>query len=124
MSNEKKDALLSEIEDRAKRRKDKPTLKLIAEIKKADAKHKNPLHVGPDLPKVGEDIYLPGAMYIDHGEDDKAGGLAEVVKVENGMIRVREFPGTSYSWSYLRDNQEKWKNEYKNYRAHPDPDYG
>lgn len=120
----KPEPTLDELEARAKRRGDERTLKLIAEIREADKKHRNPLHTGPGLPKVGDDIYLPGAMYIDHGEDDKAGGLAEVVKVENGMIRVKEFPGSSYSWTGLRDSQEKWKNEYGNYRAHPDPDYG
>lgn len=115
---------LDELEERAKRRGDKPALRLIAEIRKKDSKHKNPLHTGTELPKVGDDIYLPGAMYIDHGEDDRAGGLAEVVKVENGMVRVKEFPGSSFSWAGLRDDQEKLKKEYGKNRAAPDPDYG
>lgn len=115
---------LDELEARAKRRGDKAALKLIAEIRKKDRQHQNPLHTGAELPKVGDDIYLPGAMYIDHGEDDRAGGLAEVVKIENGMIRVKEFPGSSFNWDGLRDNQERWKKEYKKNRACPDPDYG
>lgn len=123
-TKKKPEQTLDELEARAKRRGDKSALKLIAEIRKADKKHKNPLHTGPELPKVGDDIYLPGAWYIDHGEDDKAGGLAEVVKVEKEMVGVKEFPGSSYNWGYLRDNQEKWKKEYGNNRAHPDPDYG
>lgn len=121
---DKKEASLDELEARAKRRGDKPALRLIAEIRKADKKHKNPLHTGTELPKVGDDIYLPGAMYIDHGEDDRAGGLAEVVKVENGMVRVKEFPGSSFNWAGLRDDQEKLKKEYGENRAAPDPDYG
>lgn len=125
VDRKKPEPTLDELEARAERRGDKSTLKLIAEIRKADKKHKNPLHAGAELPKVGDDIYLPGAMYIDHGEDDKAGGLAEVVKVERNMISVKEFPGSTYSWGpHMHANQEKWKKEYGDNRAHPDPDYG
>lgn len=124
MDSKKASDPLEELEARAKRRGDKKALKLINELRKADKKHKNPLHTGTDLPKVGDDIYLPGAWYIDHGEDDRAGGLAEVVKVENGMIRVKEFPSSSFNWTALRDSQEKLKKEYGKNRAHPDPDYG
>jgi hypothetical protein len=90
------------------------------------------LHTGVEPPKVGDDIYVDTSIYIDHGEDDVCGGLAEVISVKPAMsaganvpfIEVRELPGRSYSWAYLRDNQARLKKEFKTQRAHPDPDLG
>ena len=123
-----KNLTLQELEDRARRRGDEPALRLIEAIREADAKHRNPMHAGADIPKVGEDIYISGAMYIDHGEDDRMGGLAEVTKVElkynSAMVSVKEAPGTSFNWLYLKDIQERLKAEHGEGRARPDPDYG
>jgi len=123
---------LEEMEARAQRRGDKESLKLIAAIRKADKKHKNPLHVGSGVPKVGDEIYVGGAMYIDHGQDDIAGGLAEVVSVTDSIsagmptpfIEVKELPGHSYNWEHLATQQEEYKKRYGRNRAHPDPDFG
>lgn len=128
-----KDPTLKELEERARRRKDKPALRLIAAIKKRDKKHKNKLHTGLDVPKIGEDIYIEGSMYIDHGEDDIAGGLGEVSKVTKEMsggnaktpfIEIKEVPGRVYNWETLGPLQKELKKEYKKQRAHPDPDVG
>ena len=78
------------------------------------------------LPKIGSDIYVPTQWYIDRGEDDISGGLAEVKKIEhmgnNTFIHVREV-SNAFNWDYLKSNQEEWKKEYGQRRACPDPDY-
>ena len=82
------------------------------------------------LPKVGEDIYIEGAMYLSHGIDDYNGGLAKVSKVKKGIsggedthyVSVEELPGHSWNWEYLAEEQDDLKKEYKKQRAHPDPD--
>ena len=133
MASEAKVDPLKELKERAKRRGDKPALRLIAEIEKRDKKHKNKLHEGAGPPSVGDDIYVGTSMYIDHGEDDVCGGLAEVTKVEIGMsggnpktpfISVKEHPGRGYNWEMLREQQAKLKKEFGKKRAFPDPDYG
>lgn len=100
-------------------------INLINEIRWRDKKTKSKLHEGPAMPKIGEDIYIPGSMYIDHGEDDIAGGLGEVIWAQGNLVTVAELPSTRYSWSPgLYEQQEKLKKEYGSQRAHPDPDYG
>lgn len=119
---------LDAIEARAKRRKDNPLLRLIAAIRKIDAKNKNELYSGEGPPSVGMDIYIDSSFFIDHGEDDVRGGRAEVlaVKKEHGhyFVEVCELPGHSYNWSSLWRLQPALKKEFKNQRAAPDPDYG
>src|SRR6266404_6940710 len=72
--------------------------KRIAEVPKLHTDRHTP-------PNVGDEIYVGTHMYIDHGEDDVAGGLAVVTKVErsstNGgtwSIYVKEHPGCGYYW--------------------------
>lgn len=124
---------LDELEKRAKRRGDKPSLNLIKEIRKRDKQHKNKLHEGKAPPKVGDDIYVSTRMYIDHGEDDVLGGLAEVIKVELAMsagdpkcpfVMVAEHPGSLYNWRRLLVEQAALKKEFGLKRARVDPDYG
>ena len=124
---------LKDLKERAKRRGDKPALRLIAEIEKRDKKHKNKLHEGAQPPKVGDDIYVPTRMYIDHGEDDVMGGLAEVIEVKLGMsagnpktpfVTTKEHPNSSYNWNSLFEEQPRLKKEFGKKRAYPDPDYG
>ncbi|MFA5154408.1 MAG: hypothetical protein WC554_17825 [Clostridia bacterium] len=78
-------------------------------------------------PKVGLKIYVPGAMYVYRGEDDFAGGIATISKVdkENNiiMISIEERPGTRYNWKYLLEDQDKLKTQFGDQIAHPDPDY-
>jgi hypothetical protein len=83
---------------------------------------------GSAPPKPGDVIYIPGALYIDHGEDDVAGGMATVSEVEtkygSTFVSVAEVPGRGYNWASLREQQDRLAEEYKDRRAHPDPDYG
>jgi hypothetical protein len=78
------------------------------------------------IPKVGEDIYLPGALYLSHGVDDYVGGLAKVAKVHKEtygtFITTEEIPGHSINWEYLEGEQAALKKEFGKKRAYPDPD--
>jgi hypothetical protein len=81
-------------------------------------------------PKIGQDIYVPGAMYLSRGSDDYVGGLAKVnfVKKEKHgkeqtfMVGVKEIPGTTWNWKFLSEEQKELKKEFKKNRAYPDPD--
>ncbi len=82
------------------------------------------------IPVVGQKIYIRGAMYMSHGEDDYAGGRATITAVKEGisggepclMVSVKEIPGHSYNWTFLEQEQAKLAEQYKDSRAHPDPD--
>lgn len=85
----------------------------------------------PPVPKVGDTIYVPTALYISHGEDDVRGGLAEVTRVveeQHGKrtvhgIVVKEVPGTKYYWENgLAQQQNKLQERHGGRRAKPDPD--
>lgn len=82
-------------------------------------------------PKVGDEIYVPTTLYISRGRDDVRGGLATVERVEmrpdwgeHNMlwVYVSEVPGRGYNWEVLRRDQGKLRAEFKNSRAHADPD--
>jgi len=60
---------------------------------------------------------IPTSMYISHGEDDVAGGLATVDKVHEStflksdhynyyMVSIKEVPGHRFNWNYLMENQK------------------
>lgn len=80
------------------------------------------------VPKVGQDIYIQGAMYMSHGADDYAGGLAKVTEVKKGKsagedtfyVSVEEVEGHEWNWEFLAEQQAELKKEYKKKRAHPD----
>ena len=82
--------------------------------------------------KVGDDVYIPSAFYIDRGQDDRVGGLAEVTSIKPSMsagkmvpfITVKEIPGVTFNWQMLSQEQEKLKAQFGNSRAYPDPDLG
>lgn len=87
-----------------------------------------------DLPKIGDDIYIPSQFYLSHGVDDLVGGLARVSKIEpiastgpnkgKHFVSVAEVPGTAWNWEgYLAIMQPKLKKEFGSKRAYPDPDY-
>lgn len=84
------------------------------------------------IPRLGESIYVPTSMYIDHGEDDIQGGLAEVSSVEKRtsggklvwFVKLKEIPNRTYNYDYLHSLQPKLKAEYGDRRAYPDPDVG
>ena len=80
---------------------------------------------------MGEDIYVDSAYFLDHGQDDREGGLARIIKIWevecNGEIHhrleVEEFPGLSYGWEFdLADQQRKLKERFGLQRAHLNPD--
>lgn len=89
-----------------------------------------PYHTFYDTPQVGDDIYLPTALYLSHGADDFIGGLARVRRVGPGMsageyvpfVEVAERPGTYYNWRHLREEQEKLRTKFGDNRSYPDPD--
>ena len=86
------------------------------------------------IPKVGEKIYVPGAMYLYRGADDFAGGLATISKVEVDpygfgpghpnycFVNIKERPSTGYNWRHLEEKQDEYKKIYGDAIAHPDPD--
>ncbi len=82
------------------------------------------------LPKRGEDIYIPSAMYLDRGHDDVVGGLAKVESVFEEMsggkqvhfISVKEVPG-NFNWEqHIAVMQDEYKKGFGKNRAYPDPD--
>lgn len=88
---------------------------------------------GPDEPpKVGDIIYIGTQMYIDHGEDDIAGGRARVEAVKEVMhgtrkkygVQLKGFAGHTWYWDHLSGKQEEYAERYDNDWAKPDPDYG
>lgn len=85
------------------------------------------------IPKVDDKIYVPSQWYLSHGVDDFAGGIATVKKVRLDknmgqrvhVIEIKERPGHGYYWENnigKEGEQERLKKEYKNQKAHPDPD--
>jgi len=85
----------------------------------------------PPLPNTGGHIYVPSDLFLDHGEDDRIGGLATISKVaiENRggadyhIIEVKEFPGLTYNWELtLASEQKRLKKRFGNMRAHYEPD--
>lgn len=87
----------------------------------------------PWTPKVGDYIYVQTHLYIDHGEDDVVGGLAQVTKVTRSMsggdpntvfVSTAQHPGNSSNWSqHLVNEQAKEMKRYGNKFAYEDPDY-
>ncbi|MEQ8174385.1 MAG: hypothetical protein ABRQ26_04870 [Syntrophomonadaceae bacterium] len=85
------------------------------------------------IPEVGEKIYIPSSLYMDHGEDDVHGGMATIAKVELNLdcpqetnriyVYVEEVPGVVYNYAVLIEEQEKLKERYGGQAAYPDPDY-
>ncbi len=85
-------------------------------------------------PKMDQSIYVPSSFYVYRGEDDFAGGLATINKIEYSshlpedhvnyiMVGIKERPESLYNWKNLLKDQEKLAKEFKNAKAQPDPDY-
>jgi len=81
-------------------------------------------------PKKGDKIYVPSALYLSHGADDFAGGIATVSAVKKTRmggkadfeITVEEKPHSGFYWSNLSQDQVRLKKEYGKQKAHADPD--
>jgi hypothetical protein len=69
-----------------------------------------------ETPYVGQQIYVDSSFYIAHARDDFLGGLAIIANAweEFGStwISIKENPGITYGWTYLKEQQEKLKQEY------------
>lgn len=73
--------------------------------------------------KVGDEMYIPSAMYISRGSDDRVGGLATIKEFRNNeMVVFCEFPNTVHSYEYLLTQQDELKKQFGNNKAYPDPD--
>ena len=85
-----------------------------------------PLDMTVKIPKVGDTIYVPTAMYVYRGSDDFAGGRATVSRVYeqygSWWVAIKERPGTGYNWASLGADQENLAAQYGDQLAHPDPD--
>jgi hypothetical protein len=83
-------------------------------------------------PYVGQKIYVPGHISIEHGLDDVAGGRATISKITRQnwgacnyiFVDVLEVPNDSWNWDLIKEEQEELKKEYGKQKAHPEPDYG
>lgn len=86
-------------------------------------------------PNVGDKIYVPTQVSIDHGWDDICGGLATISVVKESIsagkptwfIEVKELTGDfGRSWNYeiLLEKQANLKKQLGRKKAHPDPDNG
>ena len=83
-------------------------------------------------PEVGGEVCLPTRLYISHGRDDFAGGMATITKVirddcKNEMnslfITTAEAgPNTRNNWYSLMRDEPVNLERYGHRRAHPDPD--
>jgi len=81
-------------------------------------------------PEVGEEIYIPTALYLTHGVDDFLGGLCRIIRVKVGIsagkktyfIEVEEDPDNLHNWRYILENQERWRREYKDRGGRKNPD--
>lgn len=85
--------------------------------------------------KYGDILYIPTQLYIYSGWRDVAGGKATVRAVHVDEERPDNdcnkytvsffgFPRSLYNLKWILENREKWKEEYGERIAHPDPDYG
>ena len=76
------------------------------------------------------DVYVPSSLYLTHGDDDFAGGLCRVVRVDNELspngipyVEVAEDPGALHNWNYVLEQQDERRERYGDRRGRPDPDY-
>ena len=77
-------------------------------------------------PKIDDIIYVPSAISLSHGIDDRVGGKAMVISVVKDdhtiWVRVMQFPGTAYNWKFLSEEQPKLAEKFGEKWARPDPD--
>ena len=107
--------------DRAKRTiTKKKTVKERIQSKRANARIKH---------KVGDDIYVQSAMYIDSGWRDFIGGKCKIVSIKADKdgnyiwVVVKENVNTQYNYENLLRQQEKLAKECGNRRGKRDPDW-
>lgn len=81
-------------------------------------------------PELGQDVYVPSSLHLTHGEDDFAGGLCRIVRIDtetsadgSPFVEVEEDPGTLHNWHYLLEHQDEWRARYGDRRGRADPDH-
>jgi hypothetical protein len=85
-------------------------------------------------PKIKDKIYVPSEFYVYSGEDDFAGGIATISKIQFNerlpknhinyiMIGIEENKNSLYNYKILMRQQKELKKRYGNQIAHPNPDY-
>ena len=74
----------------------------------------------------GDELYIPSAWYIDHGEDDRCGGIAVVSKVEKSIYgdHFIHFVGidSAINSVFILANQDEWEAQYGSDLAHQCPE--
>lgn len=77
-------------------------------------------------PAVGDVIYVSSAYYMDHGQDDVCGGLAQITKTQmrgdDIFISIEQHPGRMLNWAFLGPEQGRLAEMYGGQWAHPCPD--
>lgn len=102
-------------------KKSKAGQELKSFIGKLKERLKVEVYSGNGEPKVGDIIYVPPNDY-------RVGGLAEIYDVlpsafcEDMLIRVRQLPGTTFTWSYLKTQQSKLANQIGSIWSHIEKD--
>jgi hypothetical protein len=99
------------------------------------AKRAKSMENQPPVPQpfIGQKIYVHSSLYVYRGEDDFAGGIATINKIEKSnnlpedhynylSVGIEGRPGTMYNWRPLLERQEELKKMYGNQIAHADPD--
>ena len=88
-----------------------------------------------EVPKIGDDVYLPTRLYLSHGRDDFIGGLCRVVDAGKGFeiagqvvmpdevwIEVAEKPGVKIGWNEFAKQQDQLREKFGDQRGYADPD--
>lgn len=87
-----------------------------------------------EIPKVGQEIWIPSALYLGHGEDDVMGGKTTITGVvRNDALPFEHFnsifvkvkaigQSTSYNYRSLLERQDELKEKFGDNIAYPDPD--
>ena len=89
--------------------------------------------IGKKKISIGDKLYIPGSMYVYRGQDDIAGGLAEIDSITHSnflpkdhfnyvMVGFKGIPNKMYNMKNLIEQQDKLAETYAGHTAHPDPD--
>ena len=83
-----------------------------------------------DVPRIGEQVYIPSNLYLSHGVDDYEGGLTTVTEVDIGRphdgfvwIGVEFRESGSTRWDVLKASQEQLAQEFGTKAPKATPDY-
>lgn len=80
------------------------------------------LYTGENPPSRGDWIYLEGKLYIERGECDLHGGLAQVRESKTTFVHTYQSLLIAPNWSVLRKKQVELRETFGYQFAYPDPD--